>query len=332
MKSSSDALVNINAGALGLTASVVAAGIATAFIWKLIKKDHNPAFSYKSNYYQYGRAGKNNTSNLHIILASHNSNGSVVVCSRIAHIQRSKDARSTPENSLDMCCKLKTHTVEVIDEKFRSEYWENIRFGDIDRFAKYTDAIRWLHIFLKLSWYFVVEKCLSVQNIPLQPKHWDTIEKYLKFTLSTSSIMNVFLYLFFNAYLALVSYIRRERSDRKWRSPVESRPNDRENSTKIQHWCDDMYTTHYLLVGGRGRPQCGQRRRHKWRENFGWHHQVRRTYISIRFNIKLNQNIPSAVHRGSNTSPLALRLTMPSQWAVFQVNASRSTPDASWEL
>lgn len=57
MKSSSAALVNINTGAIGLTATVVAAGIATAFIWKVITKDQR-SFAYKNGHYPYGRSGK----------------------------------------------------------------------------------------------------------------------------------------------------------------------------------------------------------------------------------------------------------------------------------
>lgn len=58
MKSgSSSALLNINTGAVGLTATVVAAGIATAFIWKLIAKDKQGVLPYKPGLYPYGRSG-----------------------------------------------------------------------------------------------------------------------------------------------------------------------------------------------------------------------------------------------------------------------------------
>lgn len=59
MKSSgAGALVNINTGAVGLTATVVAAGIATAFIWKVLTKDnHNRGYAFKTGHFPYGRSG-----------------------------------------------------------------------------------------------------------------------------------------------------------------------------------------------------------------------------------------------------------------------------------
>lgn len=57
MKSAgSGALVNINTGAVGLTATVVAAGIATAFIWKVLNKDHR-GYAFKTGHFPYARSG-----------------------------------------------------------------------------------------------------------------------------------------------------------------------------------------------------------------------------------------------------------------------------------
>lgn len=64
---SSSALVNINTGAVGLTATVIAAGIATAFIFKMISKDHQQVGLKSGHYPQYGRAGNYTKKNYKLV-------------------------------------------------------------------------------------------------------------------------------------------------------------------------------------------------------------------------------------------------------------------------